>query len=60
LAAKPIAAPPIAAAMIGPAPSPQEKALRLSPPLLLELPRLDDDLFDVRLRVRVAMLVLLG
>jgi hypothetical protein len=43
LAAKPIAAPPSAAAMIGPAPSPHEKALRLSLEflLLLELERLD-------------------
>jgi hypothetical protein len=57
----PIAAPPIAAAMSGPAPSPQEKALRL---LLLsrlrlwpELLRLPLELlrFEVRLSERVAI-----
>jgi hypothetical protein len=65
LAAKPIAAPPSAAAMIGVALSPQEKALRL--PLLLRLllepdllSELDPDRFDVRFWVRVAISVLLG
>jgi hypothetical protein len=61
LAAKPIAAPAIAAPRSGPALSPHEKALRL---LLLrlslrrfspDLPRLDEDRDDVRLPVRVAI-----
>jgi hypothetical protein len=64
LAAKPIAAPPIAAAMIGPAPSLHEKALRvpLSPPRMLsfELLRFELDRFEVRLWVRVAIYLLLA
>jgi hypothetical protein len=60
LAAKPIAIPPSAAAMTGPALSPHEKALRLSlllPRLPPELPRLDVVLerFELRLWVRVGI-----
>jgi hypothetical protein len=56
-AAKPRAAPPIAAAMTGPAPSPHEKALRLPLPERL---RLDDERLDFRFSVRVAIGSLLG
>jgi hypothetical protein len=65
LAAKPIAAPARAALMIGPAPSPHEKALRFSRPLLRwrlslsPLLRLDElrlaVRLDWRLWVRVAI-----
>jgi hypothetical protein len=56
LAAKPIAAPPRAAAMIGPF-SPHENALRS---LVLRLPplerlRIEDERLDCRLWVRVAI-----
>src|SRR5690349_2661031 len=64
----PIAAPPSAAAMIGPAPSPHENALRFSlrlDPLLLrfspELRRFSVELLrlEVRLSLRVAIRILL-
>src|SRR5438128_449820 len=58
LAARPIAAPPRAAAMTGPAPSPHVKAPRL--PLVLPLFRGELERFDVRLWVRVTMRLLLA